>query len=116
MSKVWKSGFVAIAISLVGVLAIVLGASLALAGPGGGHGAKRAARIAAGGGAEKREIKRGGVVFGTILSISGDSWSIKPEIPPKMAEKMQAKGKPLPQLPEQVTVTVNSSTKFYLNG
>jgi len=68
------------------------------------------------GGQGERRGPPPGIVFGTLQSVSGSTWTIKPEIPPKMKERMEQKGRDIPALPDKVTVTVNGSTKYYLNG
>jgi hypothetical protein len=91
-------------------LALLLGQA-ALAEQGGGSG-KRQGR----GGQSQDGPRRPPVVFGVLQSVSGDSWTIKPQVPPHRQERMEKNGKQPPQLPDQITVTVNAATKYWLNG
>jgi hypothetical protein len=92
------------------LLTIGLLASAALANQGGGKGEGK------GRGEGRREGGPPGVVFGTLKSKNGNTWTIKPEIPPHMRERMEDKGREMPKLPDSITVTVSDQTKFWLDG
>jgi hypothetical protein len=98
-------------VGIVSILAMtVLLSQIAVAAQGGGKGKGR------GQGQGDGEHRRPPVVFGVLQSVSGSTWTIKPEIPPHMRERAEDKGRDLPQLPEHITVTVNEQTKFWLDG
>jgi hypothetical protein len=95
-------------IGLLATLCITALAAAALAAPGRGEGGGK--------GKGKGGGPREGVLFGEILSKAGNAWTIAPQIPPKMEERAAEKGRELPELPAEVTVTVSSATKFWLDG
>jgi hypothetical protein len=114
-----------IVLGAVGLMIALAGVALAVpqgqGGQGKGEGKGRQGQPREGKGGEGKEGRggggaRAGVVFGTLQYVSGSTWTIKPEIPPHMKERREGNGKEMPKLPEKVIVTVNSSTKFWLNG
>jgi hypothetical protein len=56
------------------------------------------------------------MLFGKLTSISSTELTLKPEIPEKMQQRMQERGRELPQLPDSITVKLDSSTKWYFNS
>jgi hypothetical protein len=62
------------------------------------------------------------LVHGRLLSIDGDTWTIEPQLPPRMEErreKLAERGHelpPLPELPDSVTVNVAGAKFFYGEG
>ncbi|MCC7479122.1 hypothetical protein IT575_11775 [bacterium] len=69
---------------------------------------------------EKWQGRRGKVLYGELTQAGATSWTIKPELPPKLKERLESraaeKGIELPALPDSVTVQLGSDSRFWLNG
>ncbi len=99
---------------------IAVGSIAAVAVLGLGVGAWAAGGSAAGEKGAGGLRGRGRVVYGELTSAGASSWTLRPQIPPKLQERLEAraaeKGIELPSLPESITVGVGSESNFWLNG
>jgi len=70
----------------------------------------------------QRDRQRGGgpggppVLYGAITALTSDSLTLKPEIPERMRQRMEKRGRELPELPESLTVSLGDDTKWYFNN
>ncbi|HES58080.1 MAG TPA: hypothetical protein ENO21_01475, partial [Firmicutes bacterium] len=92
------------------ILALVLAATSAFAQGGPGQGQGQRGRD----GGPGREGPR--PVFGELVAIDGDSWTIAPQIPEFIEERMEERGRDLPELPAEITVLITERTWFTYGG
>jgi hypothetical protein len=65
---------------------------------------------------QERIAQAGRPVLGRVLSISGSTVTVKPEMPDQFAAKLAERGVGLPQLPESLSFTVGSSATVLKNN
>jgi hypothetical protein len=86
-------------------------------GPGEGMGmGPQGMGPGAGAGKGQRGERRERPAFGTILKISADSVTIKPEIPEFMQKAMKERGRELPDLPKKLTFALATDMKVMKDG
>ena len=56
------------------------------------------------------------VVFGNITSISGNTLTVKPELPPELLDRLAEHGVESPQLPDAVSLVVNDDSKLFMSS
>lgn len=55
-------------------------------------------------------------VYGELIAIDGGSWTIAPQIPEFIEERMEERGRDLPELPDELTVKITERTWFTFAG